>query len=285
MYNNASDRTNVFNQSDVMFAASTGTLRHTVLAGVEVGRQTTDNFRQSGFFNDSATSILVPFATPTIATPVMFRQNATDADNHVVATVAAAFAQDQVELSRYVQLIGGIRFDRFDLQYRNQRDGSRLARADDLVSPRAAIVFKPIPLLSLYSSYSVSHLPSSGDQFSSLTAITRQLTPEQFTNYEIGLKWDLLRALSVTTAVYRLDRTNTRSTDPNDPTRIVQTGSQRTNGYELGANGQISRTTNLKTWTDIKTLAPQSARSIVVIGGVIYVGTTDSRIYKLVSPR
>ena len=33
---------------------------------------------------------------------------------------------------------------------------------------------------------------------------------------------------------YRLNRTNTRSTDPNDPTRIVQTGSQRTNGYELG---------------------------------------------------
>ena len=55
--------------------------------------------------------------------------------------------------------------------------------------------------------------------------------------------------------------------------------------YGLGANGQISRTTNLRTWTDIKTLAPRSARSIVVIGGVIYVGTTDSQIYKLGSPR
>jgi catecholate siderophore receptor len=27
--------------------------------------------------------------------------------------------------------------------------------------------------------------------------------------------------------------------DPNDPTRIVQTGSQRTNGYELGVNGRV----------------------------------------------
>ena len=45
--------------------------------------------------------------------------------------------------------------------------------------------------------------------------------------------------LALTTAVYRLDRTNTRSTDPNDPTRIVQTGSQRTNGFELGVNGQV----------------------------------------------
>jgi hypothetical protein len=51
--------------------------------------------------------------------------------------------------------------------------------------------------------------------------------------------------------------------------------------YGLGANGQISRTTNLRTWTDITTLAPESARSIVVIDGTIYVGTTDSRIYTL----
>ena len=54
------------------------------------------------------------------------------------------------------------------------------------------------------------------------------MKPEQFTNYEVGVKWDVLPRLSLTTAAYRLDRTNTRATDPNDPTRIVQTGSQRT---------------------------------------------------------
>ena len=94
--------------------------------------------------------------------------------------------------------------------------------------------------MSVYGSYSVSYLPSSGDQFSSLTVITQQVEPEQFTNYEVGAKWDARPALSLTTAVYRLDRTNTRATDPNDPTRIVQTGSQRTNGYELGINGAIT---------------------------------------------
>ena len=66
------------------------------------------------------------------------------------------------------------------------------------------------------------------------------MKPEQFQNYEVGAKWDVGPNLSVTTAVYRLNRTNTRSTDPNDPTRIVQTGSQRTNGYELGANGHVT---------------------------------------------
>jgi catecholate siderophore receptor len=46
--------------------------------------------------------------------------------------------------------------------------------------------------------------------------------------------------LALTTALYRLDRTNTRATDPTDPTRIVQTGSQRTNGWELGWNGRVT---------------------------------------------
>jgi len=64
--------------------------------------------------------------------------------------------------------------------------------------------------------------------------------PEHFYNYEVGAKWDARPNLSLTTAVYRLDRENTRSTDPNNPTRIVQTGSQRTNGYELGVNGQLT---------------------------------------------
>src|SRR5262249_13026950 len=92
----------------------------------------------------------------------------------------------------------------------------------------------------LYSSYSVSYLPSSGDQFSSLTTITQQVKPEKFQSYEVGVKWDVFSDLSVTTAVYRLNRTNTRSTDPNDPTRIVQTGSQRTNGYEIAATGSAT---------------------------------------------
>jgi catecholate siderophore receptor len=240
-YNNATRRRNIFNQTDLTYALSTGRIRHTLLAGAEVGRQLTDNFRNTGFFNDTATSVLVPYANPTISTPVTFRQSATDANNHLKTNLSAAFAQDQLELSRYVQVIAGLRFDYFDLQYHNNRTGDNLRRIDHLVSPRAGIVFKPILPLSLYANYSVSYLPSSGDQFSSLTTITQELKPEKFNSYELGAKWDVRRYLSLTTAVYRLDRTNTRASDPNDPTRIVQTGSQRTNGYEIGLNGNITR--------------------------------------------
>ena len=238
VYNNATNRTNFFQQADLAYARSTGPLTHTFLVGAEAGRQLTDNFRNTGYFNNAVTSILAPFDAPTISTPVTFRQSATDADNHVITNVAAVFAQDQVAVSRQVQVIGGVRFDRFDLEYDNNRNGDTLGRVDHLVSPRAGVVYKPVERLSLYGSYSVSYLPSSGDQFSSLTTITQQVEPERFDNYEVGAKWDL-RGLALTTAVYRLDRTNTRSTDPNDPTRIVQTGSQRTNGFELGLNGQV----------------------------------------------
>src|SRR5262245_62477582 len=98
----------------------------------------------------------------------------------------------------------------------------------------------PTGLLSICGTYSVSYLPSSGDQFSSLTSVTQQMKPEKFNNYELGMKWDIHRNISLTTAVYRLDRTNTRSTDPNDPTRIVQTGRTRGNGYEAALNGSIA---------------------------------------------
>jgi catecholate siderophore receptor len=239
-YNNATQRQNLFNQTDLVYALATGPLKHTLLAGLELGSQDTDNFRNTGYFDDLLPSILVPFSAPTIETPVAFRQSPTDADNHLEARVAAAYVQDQLEMSAKLQLLLGLRFDRFDLTYHSNRSGDTLSRVDELFSPRAGIVYKPIVPVSIYGSYAVSHLPSSGDQFSSLTTVTEQVKPEEFTNYELGLKWEPRPRLDVTVAAYRLDRTNTRATDPNDPTRIVQTGSQRTTGVEVGLAGRVS---------------------------------------------
>jgi catecholate siderophore receptor len=238
-YNNATKRENIFSQTDLTYPATIGSMSHTLLGGFEFGHQETDNFRNTGFFNDTVTSIMVPYGNPTISTPVTFRQSATDADNHITAKVAAAYIQDQIQLSEHVQFLAGARFDRFELDYENNRDGARLDRTDDLFSPRLGLVIKPVESLSLYASYSVSYLPSSGDQFSSLTSITEGLKPEEFNNYEIGAKWDI-GGLALTAAVYQLDRNHTRATDPNDPTRTVLTGSQRTTGFELGLAGNVT---------------------------------------------
>lgn len=267
-YNNATQRRNLFNQTDLTYGFSTGSLKHTMLAGIEVGRQVTNNLRNTGFFNNSATTIQVPYDNPVIATPITFRQSATDAHNHLQTNLAAAYLQDQIEVSRRFQIVAGLRFDYFDLRFHNNRKGDDLRRIDRLVAPRIGAVFKPILPLSLYATYSISYLPSSGDQFSSLTMITQQLKPEKFSNYEVGMKWDLLRNLGLTTAIYRQDRTNTRATDPNDPTRILQTGSQRTTGFEVELNGSITRSWNLVAGyarqnariTSATTAAPAGAR-------------------------
>ena len=239
-YDNATDRRNLFNQTDLTYGLATGAVQHTLLVGAEVGRQRTENFRQTGYFNNTAASLSVPIDSPTVATPITFRQSATDADNRSTTGVAAVYAQNQITLSPQWQAVAGLRYERFTIDYRNNRDGAALERRDALLSPRAGVVFKPVQPLSLYSSYSVSYLPSAGDQFSALTVTTQTLEPEQFRNYEVGAKWDARRDLALTAAAYRLDRENTVAPDPSQPTGFVQTGSQRSTGYELGVTGSVT---------------------------------------------
>ncbi|MDX1980903.1 MAG: TonB-dependent siderophore receptor [Bryobacteraceae bacterium] len=238
-YNNATARRNLFNQTDVTSMFRTGRVRHTVLMGAEFGRQDTANFRNTAYFN-GATSLNVPFASPNVRTTALFRQSASDADNRPLNHVAATFVQDQMELTRHVQLVAGVRYDHFNMDFRNRRSGEFLNRADNMMSPRLGLVFKPVSQLSLYGSYSVAYLPGSGDQFSALTASTQTLKPEKFNNYEVGAKWDVNRRLNLTSAIYRLDRNNTTARDPNNPARVVQTGSQRTSGFELAVNGNLT---------------------------------------------
>ena len=240
-YNHATARENLFNQADLTGTLRSGVLTHTLLVGGELSRQSTDDFRETGYFGDgTATSLTVGLHAPTSATGVTFRQSATDADNHTRLDIGAGYLQDQVALGDHWQAIAGIRFDRFDLRFHDNRANTNLARVDRLVSPRGGLIFKPIEQASLYASYSVSHLPGSGDQFASLTPTTETLEPERFVNRELGAKWDVMPALSLTVALYRLDRSNSQATDPNDPSRVVQTGAQRTTGWELGASGDIT---------------------------------------------
>ena len=239
-YNNRNDRTNLFNQTDLTWRVTTGSVSHTVLAGLELGRQVSRNLRNSGFFDGTETAISVPLDQPTVSRPISFRPGEGDADNRVRVHAAGAYVQDQVHLTPYLQLIAGLRLERFDLAFHNFRNGEDLERTDDMVSPRAGLVVKPLEPLSIYGSYGVSYLPSAGDQFSSLTATTETLEPEKFENVELGAKYDVATGVALTGAVYQLDRTNTSAPHPTDPSRTVQTGSQRTRGVELGAIGNVT---------------------------------------------
>ncbi|MGL4287095.1 MAG: TonB-dependent receptor [Phreatobacter sp.] len=239
-YNNQTQRQNFINQTDVNFRFNTGPLDHRLLVGAETGIQNTTSVRMTGYFNNVSTTVLVPTSFPIAFDPITFRPAATDANGRTSVRYAAAYVQDQIEITKQLQVIAGLRFDSFNINYLNNLNGQTLERRDDLLSPRLGVVFKPIEPVSLYASYSISYLPQSGDQFTSLTATTQTLKPEQFTNYEVGIKYELLRNLSVTAALYLLDRKNTTAPDPVTPGLIVQTGSTRTKGFEIGINGYLT---------------------------------------------
>jgi catecholate siderophore receptor len=242
-YNNATDRRNLFNQTDVIFTPRAGGIEHTVLAGVELGRQVTDNFRSTGFFTSigqSATAAVVPIDAPTVSLPVTFRQSATDADNHGVATLAAVYLQDQVALTPHVQAVAGLRFDAFDVTFTNNRTGVVLTSRDRLLSPRLGLVVKPRTAVSVYGSSTLTYLPRSGDQLSSLSLTTQALDPETFRNYEAGVKWDVRPALALGAAVYRLNRGNVAVPDPADPSRSLLVDAQRMQGLEVELRGAVT---------------------------------------------
>src|SRR5690606_12676493 len=116
----------------------------------------------------------------------------------------------------------------------NKRNGQSLSSSDDLTSPRAGIIYKPSENVSLYASHTVAYVPRAGEQLASLTATNQALEPEEFTNDEIGLKWDIGSRLSTTISAYQLDRTNVAISDPNNPTLSLLVDGQRVDGLEFG---------------------------------------------------
>lgn len=245
-YNNATTRRNAINQTDFTFAFNTGAIAHTLLAGVELASQDTDNFRQTGYFQPAAaggpetTSVSVPLADPRARVPVIFRQSATDADNDSTARTAAVYVQDQIEFSSHWQAIFGVRYDRFKVDFNNHQTALTIDSSDGLVSPRAGLIYKPVEPVSLYASYGIAHVPRAGEQLSSLSPTNAAFDPEKFTNLELGAKWDLSPTLSASAAVYRLDRTNVVVPAPNDPALSLLVKGQRVKGAEFSFTGEIA---------------------------------------------
>ena len=258
-YNDVAQRQNLFSQTDLVWTGDTGGVGHTLLLGFEIGRQETLSRRRNGFFQvtgqpnrrssisvplagatlEDADVVFLPFNTTAACTPPVTAACTAANWNESEASVAAVYVQDQIRLSDSVEIVAGLRFDRFELDATNLNTGADFSRVDELFSPRLGLIVRPTPELSLYASYGRSYLPSAGDQFTSLDLTGAALEPERFDNYELGAKWEPIPGLLATAAVYRLDRTNTRAPGPT-PGTIVLTGAQRSRGLEIGLERNIS---------------------------------------------
>lgn len=240
-YVDATKRESFINQTDVTYRLDMGNaIRHTLAAGAEFSHQETNNDRNNPRFFDPVAgppTITVPFNNPTNFSPVFFsnpnRRRFTELD------VASGYVQDQLEITKYFEIIGGIRFDRFDVAFEDGLTGASIGRVDNVWSPRIGAVFKPFSALSLYVSSSESYLPGAGDQFNNVMLVNGDtLKPEEFRNKEIGFKWEVASRLFFTGALFRLDRENEIITA--GPFNGEQVGLTQTEGGELALTGYVT---------------------------------------------
>ena len=235
-YRDSTNRENLIGQANLVWEAElSDTLDSTLLFGMEAGRQDTRNGRDGIDFTGTDT---VPLAETIFVPP--FTLSLGDRARDSELTTLSFYLQEQLAIGDFVELVGGVRWDRFDLDTVDLVSGVDGSRVDEKFSPRLGVIAKPTPDISVYASYSESFLPQAGDQFLVLTPGQAQFEPEKFTNYELGAKWAPLDNVLVSAAIFRLERTNIRATDPNDPTLTVLAGESRTEGFEIGAVGEVT---------------------------------------------
>ena len=212
-------------------------MTHTLLLGAEYGREATDSTQYNGPTNQTSVDLLNPAPTAPILSTTLSR------NNRFLGQTYALYAQDLVTLSAHWRALAGIRVDSFrqSLTLRPPTNTTpNLARADNAASPRLGLVYQVRRSASLYGNYSRTFDPS-GENLS-LAANNADLKPEVTQNYELGAKAELLRnRLLATVSVFRLDRTNIKTTDPSNPLALLNLGEQRTDGEELNVEGNVMR--------------------------------------------
>jgi catecholate siderophore receptor len=238
------DATYAVNQTDLTGKFDTGIINHTVATGIELSRETRSQTRTDLCVATSPacyTSLAYPSAGGVAATgltPV--------APNSTLSTNIGVYASDQMKITKYFELLASLRFDRYSTHYvdasaaAGQND---LKSTDNMFSYRFGGVYHPTANSSLYVAYGNSYNPSA--ELGTLSTGTVSLAPEKNISYEAGVKVDLLDSqLSLTGAVFRIDKTNLRV--PLDPTLTgaaatqILDGLARSQGVELGATGKLT---------------------------------------------
>ena len=235
-YNSDTDRKSFFSQTDFSFQFNTEQVHHTMAFGADFSWQDTRETRFTPIFPDAGPDggIVINIANPTNFQNVIFPNQTRDRNSDV--KTQGYYIQDQIEITKYFELIAGVRFDRFDVDFLNALNGFQASRVDNVWSPRIGAVVKPTSTLSLYASWSKSFLPSIGDQFTNLED-EEDFEPQEFENREVGFKWAVLPRLHLTGALFQLDRVN-------QPIRVggveVASGETETRGGEVGLTGYIT---------------------------------------------
>lgn len=179
----------------------TGGIGHTVLAGFDSIKTSNDNYRDKANSTDIILGNLDSFSGsfPNFG-------DSTEADLEVVSL----FIQNEISLSDSFDLVIGLRYDHIDfaVDVLNSSGNTTASRnqVDEKITPRFGFVYKPEQEVSIYGSYSESFLPKSGGQYASVKDTLDHVDPDEFTNLEAGVKWEISKAQSVSAAVFQIDQ-------------------------------------------------------------------------------
>ncbi len=223
---------------------------HTVIFGAELIDTSSDQDRYNSFWNTTSDDNEIFSTTRPLALSGGVGVNASGAtttndftvdlndDTRVGIDVFSAYIQDEIELSEQWDVILGARFDSFDINVLNVPASETRSRKDEEISPRLGLLFKPQENVSLYSSYSESFLPRSGEQYANINGSNNQLDPNTFSNLEAGVKWDFNQGLSLTFSIFEIEQSSPQVAD-SDPSTLDVIDSEIT-GFEAQLQGKIT---------------------------------------------
>jgi catecholate siderophore receptor len=239
-----SPQENFFNQTDFSFNKPILGFNNTLYFGTEIGWEDF-TFRSKNSTGVGSISIFNPVLTSTVGTGRANDFSGTLATNRsITLQTIAGYVLNQFEITPQLKLLGGTRYDVLEAKQMDRLTNTELSNKVNEFSPRAGIVWQPASWQSHYFSYGKSFNPSA--ETFNLSAATTGIDPEQNQNFEMGTKLDFFNnRLSLTGAIFRLEKTNARTTNPNDPLLNVLAGEQRTDGIEFGLAGELLPNWNL----------------------------------------
>ncbi|HKQ65848.1 MAG TPA: TonB-dependent siderophore receptor [Methylomirabilota bacterium] len=253
---------NFTEQTDFTFRFDTWGLKHTLVAGLEFAYEIEDVTRWA--FNNIPTTNLIfpdPLRPTNMARTTNFR-------GRTEAFSFGVYFVDEIQITSWLKIMGGLRFDHFDTDFENKFLRQQFSQINNEFGPRAALIFQPTPQQTYYFSYGTSYNPSA--EGLALAINTVQAEPEKNTSYEIGAKWDLFgNRLALATAVFQIDKTNARTTDPLLGVQINE-GEQRVRGVEVSAVGTILPSWNIftgYTFLDSEVIESKDVASGIAVEG------------------
>lgn len=251
-YVDTTQRENFQITGNVITEFQTGNATHTLLVGLELIDTASDQDRFNTYFDTSESdketfsiSAGLPLAlaggrgtnSQGRATINDFTLDLND-DTHVEIEASSVYVQDEIQLSEKFIAVLGARYDEFDIKVDNVKSADVRSRKDDEVSPRAGLIYKPQENTSIYLSYSESFLPRSGEQFADINGDKNQLDPDTFENLELGIKWNVNEALSLSASLFEIDKKSPQVADSDPSTLDVIESSIE--GFEVQIQGQLN---------------------------------------------